>query len=105
MNILSNKKQALKGSPKLLKNKVAFAVIDDREIIKHDLVKYIVETYTENTVYNFYKRKCDILGFYKEKDIDNAINNAYDQGYELLVVMKIMHSLETFCLLRVEMEQ
>ena len=79
MNILSNKKQALKGSPKLLENKVAFAVIDDREIIKHDLVKYIVETYTENTVYNFYKRKCDILGFYKEKDIDNAINNAYDQ--------------------------
>ncbi len=88
MNILSNKKQALKGSPKLLKNKVAFAVIDDREIIKHDLVKYIVETYTENTVYNFYKRKCDVLGFYKEKDIDDAINNAYDQGYELLVVMK-----------------
>ena len=44
MNILSNKKQALKGSPKLLENKVAFAVIDDREIIKHDLVKYIVET-------------------------------------------------------------
>ena len=88
MNILSNKKQALKGSPKLLENKVAFAVIDDREIIKHDLVKYIVETYTENTVYNFYKRKCDVLGFYKEKDIDNAINDAYDQGYELLVVMK-----------------
>ena len=88
MNILSNKKQALKGSPKLLENKVAFAVIDDREIIKHDLVKYIVETYTENTVYNFYKRKCDILGFYKEKDIDNAINDAYEKDYELLVVMK-----------------
>ena len=68
MNILSHQNKALKGSPKILSNKVAFAVIDDREIIKHDLVKYIVETYTENTLYNFYKRKCDILGFYKEND-------------------------------------
>ena len=67
MNILSNKKQALKGSPKLLKNKVAFAVIDDREIIKHDLVKYIVETYTENTVYNFYKRNVIYQDFTKKK--------------------------------------
>jgi len=88
MNIISDKKQALKGSPKLLSKSVAFAVIDDRHIIKHDLVKYIVETYTENTVYNFYKRKCDILGFYKEEDIDIAIVDAYEKDYELLVVMK-----------------
>ena len=67
------------------------SVIDDREIIKHDLVKYIVETYTENTVYNFYKRKCDILGFYKEKDIDNAINDAYEKDYELLIVMRSIY--------------
>ena len=88
MNIISDKKQALKGSPKLLSKSVAFAVIDDRHIIKHDLVKYIVETYTENTVYNFKKRKCDILGFYKEEDIDIAIDDAYAKDYELLVVMK-----------------
>ena len=88
MNIISDKKQALKGNPKLLSKSVAFAVIDDRHIIKHDLVKYIVETYTENTVYNFCKRKCDILGFYKEEDIDIAIDDAYAKDYELLVVMK-----------------
>ena len=88
MNILSHQNKVLKGSPKILSDKVAFAVIDDREIIKHDLVKYIVETYTENTLYNFYKRKCDILGFYKEHEIDNAINDAYEKDYDLLVVMK-----------------
>tara|TARA_Y100001973_G_C5206224_1_gene341703 strand:+ start:5039 stop:6466 length:1428 start_codon:yes stop_codon:yes gene_type:complete len=87
MNILS-KSKSLKGSPTVLKNTIAFAVIDDRHIIKHDLVKYIVETYTENTVYNFYKRKCDILGFYKEENIDDAISDAYDKNYEMLVVMK-----------------
>ena len=87
MNILT-KGQALKGSPSVKPNTIAFAVIDDRHIIKHDLVKYIVETYTENTLYNFYKRKCDILGFYKEEDIDSAIDDAYNKNYELLVVMK-----------------
>ena len=86
MNILT-KGKALKGSPTVILG-IAFAIIDDRHIIKHDLVKYIVETYTENTLYNFYKRKCDILGFYKEEDIDNAISDAYDKNYELLVVMK-----------------
>ena len=87
MNILT-KGRALKGSPSVKPNTIAFAVIDDRHIIKHDLVKYIVETYTENTLYNFYKRKCDILGFYKEEDIDSAIDDAYNKNYELLVVMK-----------------
>ena len=53
MNILT-KGKALKGSPTVIQGTIAFAVIDDRHIIKHDLVKYIVETYTENTVYNFY---------------------------------------------------
>jgi len=88
MNILSYKNKALKGSPRVIEKTIAFAVIDDRNIIKHDLVKYIVETYTENTLYNFYKRKCDILGFYKEAEIDTAIEEAYQKDYDLLVVMK-----------------
>ena len=88
MNILSNKKQALKGSPKLLQNKVAFAVIDDREIIKHDLVKYIVETYTENTVYNFYKRKCDVQGFIKEKDMNMLTIEPMTQVLEWWLFLK-----------------
>ena len=87
MNIIT-KGKALKGSPSIIQGTIAFAIIDDRHIIKHELVKYIVETYTENTIYNFYKRKCDILGFYKEKDIDDAISDAYDKNYEMLVVMK-----------------
>ena len=76
MNILT-KGKALKGSPTVIQGTIAFAIIDDRHIIKHDLVKYIVETYTENTVYNFYKRKCDVLGFYKEEDIDNFLASKF----------------------------
>ena len=88
MNLFTNQTQALKGSPKIRKGSIAFAVLDDREIIKHDLVRYLVETYTENTLYNFYKRKCDILGFYKENQIDEIIDEAYNKNYDLLVVMK-----------------
>lgn len=88
MNLFTNQTQALKGSPKIRQGSIAFAVLDDREIIKHDLVRYLVETYTENTLYNFYKRKCDILGFYKENQIDEMIEKAYSLDYELLVVMK-----------------
>jgi hypothetical protein len=88
MNLFTSENQSLKGNPKIKLNTIAIAVIDDREIIKHDLVRYLVETYTENTLFNLQNRRCNILGFFKETDIDNIIDKAYEENYELLVVLK-----------------
>jgi len=88
MNLFTSENQSLKGNPKIRPNSICIAVIDDREIIKHDLVRYLVETYTENTLFNLQKRRCDILGFFKETDIDNIIEKAYQENFELLVVLK-----------------
>ena len=77
MNLFTSESQSLKGNPKIRPNSICIAVIDDRETIKHDLVRYLVETYTENTLYNLQKRRCDILGFFKETDIDD-IPETYD---------------------------
>jgi hypothetical protein len=88
MNLFTSENQSLKGNPKIKPNTIAIAVIDDREIIKHDLVRYLVETYTENTLFNLQKRRCDILGFFKETEIDDIIETSYKQNYELLVIIK-----------------
>jgi hypothetical protein len=88
MNLFTSENQSLKGNPKIRPNSICIAVIDDREIIKHDLVRYLVETYTENTLFNLHKRRCNILGFFKETDIDDIIQKAYKENYELLVVLK-----------------
>jgi hypothetical protein len=88
MNIFTSENQSLKGNPKIKPNSICIAVIDDRETIKHDLVRYLVETYTENTLFNLQKRRCDILGFFKETEIDDIIETSYKQNYELLVIIK-----------------
>jgi len=88
MNIFTSENQSLKGNPKIRPNSTCIAVIDDRETIKHDLVRYLVETYTENTLFNLQKRRCEILGFFKETEIDDIIQKAYEENYELLIVIK-----------------
>ena len=88
MNIFTSENQSLKGNPKIKPNSICIAVIDDRETIKHDLVRYLVETYTENTLFNLQKRRCEILGFFKETEIDDVIQKAYEENYELLIVIK-----------------
>lgn len=88
MNLFTSESQSLKGNPKIRPNSICLAVIDDRETIKHDLVRYLVETYTENTLYNLQKRRCEILGFFKETEIDDIMLKAYEENYELLVVLK-----------------
>ena len=88
MNIFTSENQSLKGNPKIRPNSICIAVIDDRETIKHDLVRYLVETYTENTLFNLQKRRCEILGFFKEAEIDEIIQKAYEEKYELLIVIK-----------------